>query len=147
MTMKPGELIHTAEVNGHPIRFFRTPLNDGRPDFVWHSLDDLETAMGVLRSQRRAMLRMIKKDKEWGPFVRTVATKDGVVSIAPHFLAQGRIGAAMDSQNLPASFEMAYRLAALEAQRIMDDRIGAGAQSLEYIGAAFHRWSNDAPSG
>jgi hypothetical protein len=27
------EPLHVATVGGHPLRFFRSPLNDGRPDF------------------------------------------------------------------------------------------------------------------
>jgi hypothetical protein len=38
MIIKP---LHIGTVAGRTLRFFRTPLNDGRPDFPWHSFDDL----------------------------------------------------------------------------------------------------------
>ena len=42
--------LHIATVGGHPLRFFKTPLDDGRPDFSWHCVDDLHRCIGRLRA-------------------------------------------------------------------------------------------------
>jgi hypothetical protein len=43
MTTKP---LHVAIVTGKQLRFFRSPNNDGRPDFPWHSTNDLQSVFG-----------------------------------------------------------------------------------------------------
>jgi hypothetical protein len=49
--------IYTGQVNGYPVRFFKTPLEDGRPDFVWHSVGDLENAIGLSPPEVKIMAR------------------------------------------------------------------------------------------
>jgi hypothetical protein len=47
------EPLHVAEIRGRRLRFSRTPLNDGRPDFPWHVPDDLYRVMKLPRGLRR----------------------------------------------------------------------------------------------
>jgi hypothetical protein len=82
--------LHVATVGGRPLRFFRTPLDDGRPDLVWHAVDDLYQCLGLSKRHRKIFLRQFRKA------MRTVATAEGVITIAPHFMAQGAIDAMVE---------------------------------------------------
>ena len=44
--------IYEATVSGKPLRFFASPLLDGKPDFPWHSVDDLQRCIGMSREER-----------------------------------------------------------------------------------------------
>ncbi|MBK3775924.1 hypothetical protein GAY31_17455 [Azospirillum brasilense] len=127
--------IYIGTVNGHAVRFFKTPLNDGRPDFPWHSVDDLMKACNLDRGQRRHFLRMMQKDHPGT--IRTIATQDGVVTVAPHFQAQGLVDAMVHVKQAGKSARSDYDMAIMEAG------IAAipGGPSFEYTIAAFHRWS------
>src|SRR5262245_55631966 len=89
------EPLHIGIVGGHPLRLFRSPLNDGRPDFPWHAVDDLHQCLGLNRDARRFFLRKLK-GVEWGKNVRTIATADGVVTVAPNYIAQGTVDAMVE---------------------------------------------------
>lgn len=67
--------LHVATVGGHPLRFFKTPLNDGRPDFPWLAIEDLGRCVGFDRAGRRFFLRSLRSS-EWRAIPRTVATTD-----------------------------------------------------------------------
>jgi hypothetical protein len=32
--------LHTGDINGSPVRFFRSPIGDGRADLPWLAWDD-----------------------------------------------------------------------------------------------------------
>lgn len=91
--MSPVTPLHTGLVAGHPVRFFRGPASG--PDMPWHALEDLYRALGLPRSLRRHMRQMTQR--RWGTELRTIATGDEVVVIAPHFVAQGLVGAASEA--------------------------------------------------
>jgi hypothetical protein len=80
--------IHTGRLNGQPVRFFKGPT--GGPELPWHAVDDLYRALGLPRAVRRQLLRMTQET--WRQELRTVATTDGVVTIAPHDVAQACSG-------------------------------------------------------
>lgn len=87
------EPLHVCTIAGHTFRFFRSPL--AGPDFPWHAVDDLHACLALPRDLRRHFQRWLKN----GPYkddVRTVATADGIALIAPHFAAQGLLGAATE---------------------------------------------------
>jgi len=135
MIVKP---IHTGTVNGHPVRFFRSPLDDGRPDLPWHGIEDLMTAAGVSRDMRRALSR---RSKGVTDEFQTVATDDGLVVIAPHPSAQGLLGAVAKLGRAPASVEREYQLAGAEAL----DVITAGMpfdQTIKWACVAARRWGD-----
>lgn len=96
--------LHTADVNGKPVRFFRSPQQG--PDFPWHVADDLFLALGFPRPVRKEFQRRLKADH--ADDVRTVATSDGIVTIAPHYMAQGAIGAGIDIGCTPTTAEASY---------------------------------------
>jgi hypothetical protein len=96
--------IHTATIGGHPLRFFRTPNDDGKPDMPWHSVDDLHRCLGLNRAQRKVFLSMLRKRGG----VETVATADGIITIAPHYMAQGCINAMVEKGVAPPDVRTAY---------------------------------------
>jgi len=134
MTMKP---IHVATINGHPVRFFKTPNNDGKPDFAWHSSEDLMWAANIKPAMINRFMRCCKAD--YGDFYRTVATPDGLVTIAPHFIAQAFTTAMVEVGHVPASFVYEYQSAGFDA----DDKLPE--KDFDGIIAAFHRHSGTIP--
>ena len=88
--------LHVGTIRGHQLRLYRTPNNDGRPDLPWHSVEDLYRCIGMRRDLRREFQRKMKS----GPFghdFKTVATPDGIVTIAPHYVAQGTISSCLQT--------------------------------------------------
>lgn len=128
MTMKP---IYVGSINGHQVRFFRTPLNDGRPDFAWHATEDLMKAANLDPAMIEYFMRGSKADH--GAVYRTIATPDGLVTVAPHCVAQGFTRAMVAVGKAPAGFPDQYHTAAFEA----DDRLPA--KDFDEIIGAFHR--------
>jgi excisionase family DNA binding protein len=64
----------------------------------------------------------ISPKKIGGPFkgdVRTVATASGIVTIAPHFAAQGLIGAAIEAGMASIAFDDQYSAAAIAAFKVI----------------------------
>jgi hypothetical protein len=128
--------LHVANVGGHPLRFFRTPLTDGRPDLPWHCIDDLQHCLGLNRQGRKVFPRMLRSS-EWRAIPRTVATADGVVTIAPHFIAQGMIDAMVENGRTPASVRHDYDRAGADAMK----KFGVPSdQLLAWLKAALNRW-------
>lgn len=113
-------VLHVAEINGKPVRFFRSPGQGA--DFPWHAADDLFHALAFPRPVRREFQRRLKSDH--GDDVRTVATADGIVTIAPHYMAQGAIGAGIDIGCTPPSAEVAYAKAGVAALKVFFDERG-----------------------
>jgi hypothetical protein len=108
--------IHTAPLGKATLRFFRSPL--AGPDLPWHVHDDLAACLGLPRDARRQFRQRLIS----GPFkadVRVVATPDGIATIAPHFAAQGLIGAAIEAGLASAAFEDRYTAAAIAAFKAM----------------------------
>jgi hypothetical protein len=78
--------LHIVTVGGHPLRFFKTPLDDGRSDLVWHAVEDLHRCLKLNRDARRVFLRKLR-GAAWGKHVRTIVTADGPITVAPNFIA------------------------------------------------------------
>ena len=98
------EPIHIATIGGQTLRFFRTPNDDGRPDFPWHCVNDLHRCLGLDQTARKFFLRKLRK---WGG-LQTVATPQGSVVIAPNYMAQGGINAMIAMGQVSASFRAQY---------------------------------------
>src|SRR5215216_3999113 len=96
--------IHVATLAGQPLRFFRTPSDDGRPDLPWHAVEDLWRCLGLNRAQRHELLRQMRLPAE----VQTIATPDGIVTVAPHFVAQGTIDDMIEMGLAPAKLSVEY---------------------------------------
>lgn len=124
--------LHTGVINGHPVRFFKKPT--GAPDLPWHAVDDLYRALGLNREIRRDLLRTTQGS--WSTELRTIATADGVVTIAPHPVAQGLIGAMIETGRAPAALEADYIAAGAAALKAMAGDLPPIA-SFEFALAAF----------
>ena len=108
--------IHTAALGNSTLRFFRSPL--AGPDLPWHVHDDLAACLGLPRDARR----QFRQKLIGGPFkgdIRVVAAADGIVTIAPHFVAQGLIGASMQIGLASPALEDRYSAAAIAAFKMM----------------------------
>ena len=97
--------LYTAEINGHRLRFFKNP--DGTQDMPWHAFYDLLMITNHSNREAKQMLAATRG----GPFkakVRTIATSEGPVVIAPHWAAQGMIGAMLEIGRITPDIEAAY---------------------------------------
>jgi hypothetical protein len=133
------EPLHVAVIGGHPVRFFRTPLNDGRPDMPWHCVEDLHRCLGLNRDQRRIFLRELKNSK-WP--TKTIPAADGILTIAPHFIAQGVVDSMTDAGMAPKSVRDEYDQAGAEAlQKLPQPPAAANPEAwLLWLKAATDRW-------
>lgn len=116
--------IHTATISGHEVRFFESPK--ACPDLPWHSVDDLFKVCIPSRHDRRFYLRSIQRD--WGKDIVTIATPTGPVTIAPHFAAQGLLGAMTEVGRIGEEVERAYVDAGIKALDVLTDRLPAWAR-------------------
>jgi hypothetical protein len=134
-----AHILHIGTVCGHPVRFFKTPNDDGRPDFPWLSIDDLQQAVGMSRSARRFFLHKLRKD--WGDVARTIATTDGLVTIAPHFVAQGLLDALVDTGMALSKARSDYDQAGTNAlQKLVPPHLQFPSEEwLQFIAAAMKR--------
>lgn len=127
--------ISTGSVNGKSVRFFRSPL-DG-PDMPWHSVDDLYVALAFSRQLRRHFKQMLQGT--WRNDVRTVATAEGITTIAPHYMAQGLIGSLEHFQPEGAVLrDREYQLAASRAMTVITQGM-APSMALDFVMQAFKR--------
>ncbi|WP_162560733.1 hypothetical protein [Methylobacterium durans] len=107
--------IYIGTLNGRPLRFFKAPLPE--PHLVWHAWDDLVACSDLPRDRRRALKNSLQHDH--GEKIRTVATLSGIVTIAPHFMAQGFIGSMVENGFMPASADMSYTIQSVDAWNVM----------------------------
>lgn len=77
--------VHVATMNGHPVRFFASPLEG--PDLPWHAMADLHAALGLPQAVRDDLAA--RTHRRWRDHVRAADTEAERVTIAPHFMAQG----------------------------------------------------------
>jgi hypothetical protein len=109
--------IHIANLGKSTLRFFKSPSSP-QPEFPWHVHDDLVACLGLPRHIRRQFQHMLAN----GPFkddIRAVATGAGIVTIAPHYVAQGLIGAAIIAGGITSEFEMEYYEASTAAMNVL----------------------------
>jgi hypothetical protein len=134
MLTKP---IHTGTVCGKPLRFFKTPNNDGKPDMQWFAVEDLQICLGMPGQLRKFMRR--KMQQMWGAELKTISTPDGVVTIAPHFMVQGMIDAMRDSGIVPETTYNEYAMAGTDAMRILTEHLSFPDDLLPWMVAALKR--------
>jgi hypothetical protein len=134
--------LHVAEIDGKRLRFFKTPLKDGKPDFPWHSVADLFTAMGLPPHDVQAFLEM--RPPPPFPQRETVATAEGPVVIAPHYQAQSFIDALIDYGKAPKSFAKDYLNASIAVMAILARALGLRPEEKPFWGmAAMTRWAEE----
>jgi hypothetical protein len=68
MITKP---LHVATVGNNQLRFFRTPNDDGRPNFPWHAVDDLQQCLGLDRRAREIIIQSISSRMRGGETVQS----------------------------------------------------------------------------
>ena len=108
--------LYLGTLNGKPLRFFKAPVQGTH--LPWHVSDDLKLALDMPRSLRRAFQQQIRSS-EWAKDVHTVATEAGIVTIAPHFMAQGIIGSKIDVGVATPATEIAYGKLLVEAWKLV----------------------------
>ena len=134
-----SEPLHIATVGGHQLRFFKTPLTDGRPDLPWVAIDDLGRCAGLSRARRRIHLRVFYS--VWKEAVRTVATPNGRISIIPHAIARAAVEALIDRGRAPASVRDEYIAASVDAMMKLPRGPFHSAEALTaWVNAAANRW-------
>jgi hypothetical protein len=132
--------IATLPSRGHRLRFFRSPLDDGRPDFPWHAVNDLHRCLGLNGTARKYFLNAMQK-KKWP--MRTVATSEGLVTIAPHFVAHGTVDALISERRAPAAARNDYDLAGTEACKKLTAHLQDPSDDLvAWLKAALSRWED-----
>ena len=136
--------LHIGSVGGRQLRFFRTPLTDGRPDMPWHCVEDLHRCLGLNREQRKLFLRELK-NSNWP--TKTIATADGVITIAPHFVAQGTVDTWIEQGMAPTSVRNEYDKAGAEAlKKLPKPPAAANPEAwLLWLKAATNRWEEAEP--
>jgi hypothetical protein len=142
------EPLHIATIGKHQLRFFRTPINDGRPDLPWIAVEDLHCCLGLNRAARKHFLHRLREWKE--PKPRTVATAGGIITIVPHFMAQGMVDGMVDGDMAPERIRAQYDDASSQALRkLIPGPSQAGADPTAWllrIKAAMNRWEqSEAP--
>jgi hypothetical protein len=131
----------TGTLNDKPLRFFKAPMPESH--LPWHAAEDLHACLDLPRDLRRYFQQQLRSS-EWKADVQTVATASGIVTIAPHFIAQGLIGAMIDVGQSPASTEIRYSMQVKQAW----DAIYPGgnfAEAISLLVTAYHNTSG--PSG
>jgi hypothetical protein len=123
--------LHVGRLNGRPLRFFRAPLTGTH--LPWHAFDDMQACLALPESLRAALKRDLMAD--WGRDVRTVATADGIVTIAPHWMAAGLIGAVAGRTGDDLDLTVAYQQALFSAWAELTGDMPA-ADSLALLQAA-----------
>ncbi|ATQ66890.1 MULTISPECIES: hypothetical protein [Methylosinus] len=129
--------LQIAPLGASTLRFFRSP----RPgaDFLWHAFDDLLACMALPRDRRRIFKRKLAAD--WRAEVKTIATRDGIVTIAPHYMAQGLISAMISEGYVRPSFEHDYSKAGSDA--LSKITLGWSAGEILAFLAEAHKRDND----
>jgi len=113
--------IHTGTVNGHRVRFFRSPST--RPDFPWCVQNDLIIAAGGDGDMQQRFVMHMRQ----GPFrdqSHVYASPDGPVVACSHSCAQGLIGAFEQWKMVGERFDVEYTAAASEALKEITKHMG-----------------------
>ena len=103
--------IKIGSLNGHPLRFFRAPLTGTH--LPWHASDDLQACLALPEDVRAGLKCDLMAD--WGRHVRTVATAEGIVTIAPHWMAAGLVNAVAVRPGDDLDLTVAYQQALFSA--------------------------------
>ena len=92
-------LLYTATINQRQLRFVKTPLDDGRPDLPWHSVEDLLRVLRKLRQFRRFFLPRTD-------FLKIIDIQGEKIIVAPHFLAHKLLEFANASPEVVEAYSM-----------------------------------------
>lgn len=136
------EPILVWDIEGLPLRMFASPLYQAhrQADFPWHSADDLRKILRFDSEISDLFQRRMKAD--WPQDVRTIATRDGVTTIARHYIGAGMLHfVRYRRQILPTAdrrrIETAFRIANTRAMKEMTkhlppmDRLAMAVEAME----------------
>lgn len=102
---KATPILHTGTVAGRSVRFYRSPL--ACPDLPWHSVEDLQLALGFPRDLRRKLVTQIAAGQQANE-ARTVTTDSGTALIGPHYMAACLISTGSDIGCAPYTADTDY---------------------------------------
>jgi hypothetical protein len=137
------EPLHVAMVGSHSLRFFRTPLNDGRPDLPWVAIDDLGRCLGLSRTDRRVHLRAVHAGSK--AIIRTIATSDGPASIIPVSMANAAAAALVEDlgRGSPQARAEYQRAAGHALMKLAPQPFASAEELMAWTNAATTRWGGD----
>lgn len=101
--LKITEPLILGEFESLSVRYFRSPLYEKfrQPDMPWHAIDDLHPAL-LPSTEAAVHLKRALRTDWYEP--KTVATSEGLVTIAPHFMAEGLFEAIEGTEFQPPNF-------------------------------------------
>lgn len=134
--------IYVGKLNGKPLRFFKAPTEE--PQLVWHGWDDLVACACLPRALGERFQQSLRRD--YPSAIRTVATAEGIVTIAPHWMAQGFIGSMIESKRMPPSADLAYTMQSVDAWNALAGNL-PDRQGMELFFAAFQNTSKAGAGG
>lgn len=124
-----AELLHTGTLRGKMLRFFRAP--HGAPDFPWHSFTDLLAAVDLPRRHRRVFEAGL--GQSWKSETKVIDTESGLVTIAPHFVAQGFIVSLIETERASEALAREYGKLAAEAMEALTAHLPDPVARLHYV--------------
>lgn len=139
------EPLHVAVIGGHPLRFFRTPLNDGRPDLPWVAVDDLGLCLGLNRAERKIHRRLFRTlGTASAGATRTIETQAGPVSIIPMPIANATAAGLVEVLGKGSAYARAeYQLACGKATMKLGVGPFASVEAMTaWANAAATRWGS-----
>ena len=123
--------IHVAAIGLGNMRFYAPP--SGGQEFPWVTLEDAMHCFSLPRGMRWQATRDIHR--EWKGIAQTVSTDDGLVTLIPHFMAQGMVSAMAECGRCSGDLFVKYAVAGAAAMSKLTDGLDPTA-ILEYLGAA-----------
>ena len=134
--------VYTGTLNGKQLRFFKAPTDE--PHLVCHAWDDLVACASLPQDMREHFRQSLRED--YRDAVRTVATAEGIVTIAPHWMAQGFIGSMIECKRMPPSAELAYTAQSVDAWNALTANL-SDRQGMDLFIAAFRNTNGIGANG
>ncbi|WP_331299202.1 hypothetical protein [Methylobacterium oryzae] len=134
--------IYIGTLNAKPLRFFKSPTDE--PQLVWHAWDDLVACASLPRALNEKFQRSLRRD--YPEAIRTVATAEGIVTIAPHWMAQDFINSMIETKRMPASADLAYTMQSVGAWNALTGNL-PDRRGMELFFAAFQNTSKAGAGG
>jgi hypothetical protein len=130
-------LLHTAAVGAVPVRFFRSPLNDGKPDLPWCAMTDILFATCYDKATRAQLAMTISRDHR--ERIRSIEHEKARLVIGAYSLASDILGAAVRRRVAHRSLLLDLQEASMEAAgNMLAGRDPADAAA--YLIASGRRW-------
>jgi hypothetical protein len=115
-----------TEVNGRPVRYFRSQLV--KPDLPWHAVVDFFAAMGLSDEAQLPLIRLLRG--EYRNDTRIVVTTEGPALIGPMCMALGPIRGLHQKMEDSLSIEQEYVVGLAAATDVQVSDASADAEAL-----------------